>query len=117
MARHVLEDAGLGCHVRDYNQRSVALCKAAIAPGHWVAGSISTYAANSDRSKLPGGKKLRQNYREQTEILAEAGVDMFVLEMLFDVETTLIMAEAAANIGLPILMILATARVKASMRS
>ena len=67
-----------------------------------MAGSLSTYAANSDRSKLPGVEQLRHNYNEQAEILAEAGVDMFVLEMLFDVETTLIMAEAAANTGLPI---------------
>ena len=102
MARHVLERAGLGDQVRDYNQQSVALCKAAISPEHWVAGSISTYAESSDRSKLPDTAQLRRNYREQTEILAEAGVDMFVLEMLFDVETTLIMAEAAAATGLPI---------------
>ncbi len=102
MARHVLEQAGLGEHVRNYNQQAVALCKAAIEPEHWVAGSISTYAANSDRSKLPDTKQLRRNYHEQAEILAAAGVDMFVLEMLFDVETTLIMAEAAADTGLPL---------------
>lgn len=102
MARHVLEPAGLGDHVRDYNQQAVALCRAAIKPGHWIAGSLSTYAANSDRSKLPDAAQLRLNYREQAEILAQAGVDMFALEMLFDAETTLIMAEAVAATGLPV---------------
>ena len=102
MARHVLEPAGLGDRVMEFNRAAVDLCRSAINPEHWIAGSLSTYAANSDRSNLPGESTLRANYLEQAEILAEAGVDMFVLEMLFDVETTLIMAQAAASTGLPI---------------
>jgi homocysteine S-methyltransferase len=102
MARHVLEPAGLGDSVRAYNQQAVALCRTEAQPGHWVAGSLSTYAADSDRSKLPTPDVLRQNFHEQATILATAGVDMLMLEMLFDVDATLIMAESAAATGLPI---------------
>lgn len=102
MARHVLEPAGLGEHVHEYNRQAVALCKAAINSEHWMAGSLSTYAANSDRSKLPDETRLRRNFREQAKILSGAGVDMLILEMLFDVATSLVMIEAAAEVGLPV---------------
>ena len=107
LARHVLEPAGLGVEVEAYNRQAVALCRTAIdsASAHrerWIAGSLSTYAAESDRSKLPDPATLRRNYSEQADILAEAGVDMLMLEMLFDEEITLVMAEAAASTGLPV---------------
>lgn len=107
LARHVLEPAGLGGAVESYNRQAVELCRTAIdnASNHrerWIAGSLSTYAAKSDRSRLPGLGTLRRNYAEQAGILAEAGVDMLMLEMLFDDEVTLVMAESAATTGLPL---------------
>ena len=105
--RHVLEAAGLADKVETYNRLTASLCKNAITQVNngrkqWVAGSISTYAESSDRSRLPKLERLRKNYQEQAMILADAGVDMFVLEMLFDVEVSVAALEAAASTGLPV---------------
>ncbi len=105
-ARHVLQPAGLGDRFEELNRRAVALCRQAIAEAadgreQWIAGSMSTYAASSDRSRLPALPELRTNFVDQAMLLADAGVDMFALEMLSDVETSCALAEAAAATGLP----------------
>ena len=105
--RHVLEAAGLADKVEAYNRLAVSLCQDAIEQAsdgreQWIAGSISTYAESSDRSRLPPLQRLRKNYQEQAMILADAGVDMLVLEMLFDVEASVAALEAAAATGLPV---------------
>ena len=43
----------------------------------------------------------RESYREQAEILAEEGVDLFLLEMLRDVERASVIVEAALATGMP----------------
>lgn len=105
-SRHVLQAAGLGSHFETFNRRAVGLCREAIVAAgggrqQWIAGSISTYAESSDRSKLPPLPKLRDNFHAQALVLADAGVDLLALEMLGDVETSSVMAEAAAATGLP----------------
>jgi len=102
LARHVLEPAGFGYDVASFNAKSVALCREALeARGsqepQWITGSLSTFAAQSDRSRLPDPVALETNYREQAQILAYAGVDLFTLEMLCDFELT----QAALNTTLP----------------
>jgi S-methylmethionine-dependent homocysteine/selenocysteine methylase len=105
-ARHVLQRAGLGGRFEELNRGAVELCRQAIAAAadgreRWIAGSMSTYAESSDRSKLPGLPELRTNFVDQARLLADAGVDMFALEMLSDVEVSCALAEAAATTGLP----------------
>jgi S-methylmethionine-dependent homocysteine/selenocysteine methylase len=105
-SRHVLEAAGLGHCFERFNRRAVELCREAIhAVGdgreQWIAGSISTYAESSDRSKLPPPAELRESFGAQALLLADAGVDLLALEMLGDVETSCLLAEAAAATGLP----------------
>jgi len=105
--RYVLEGAGLADKVESYNRLAVDLCKEAIGEvdngrEQWIAGSISTYAESSDRSRLPVLTQLRKDYHEQAMILADAGVDMFALEMLFDVDVSVAALEATVAIGLPV---------------
>ena len=105
-ARHVLEPIGLGGKVEAFNRRAVELCREAIeragAGGrHWIAGSISSYAPGANRSTLPPIGTLRANFDEQAGILQDAGVDLFVLEMLCDVDISIAAIEAAAATGLP----------------
>ena len=104
--RHVLEPIGQSDQVDEINTRAVELCRSAVkgaAPDrrHWIVGSVSTYAHGSSRAALPPLDVLRQTFAEQCALLAEAGVDGFALEMLLDVELTLVMAECAAATGLP----------------
>jgi len=50
----------------------------------------------------PPEAQARANYREQAEVLAEAGVDLISLEMLRDVEQATYAVEAATTTGLPV---------------
>ena len=109
LARHVLAPLGLGDDFENLNRRSVALFDAAVAESGierddlWAAGSLSTFAAHSDRSQLPERDELGDNYRRQAEILQAAGVDLFALEMLYDIETTRVMLDAVRDTGLPVI--------------
>jgi S-methylmethionine-dependent homocysteine/selenocysteine methylase len=100
-ARHVLEPAGLGDRVRALNQRAVSLALAArenAAGGRPVAiaGSISSF-----RADVTPAEQLEANYREQAELLAEAGVDLIALEMMYNVEQAAPAIRAALATGLP----------------
>ena len=105
-ARHVTEHYGFAESFKALNRAAVELCREAIdtAASHpqWIAGSISTYAPDHDRSKLPSLDRLETNCRAQALILAEAGCDMIVLEMVADAATGIVMLNGAAATALPI---------------
>ena len=68
------------------NQRAVALAQTArenAAAGRPVAiaGSLSSF-----RADVSPAEQLEASYREQAELLAEAGVDLIALEMMSNVE-------------------------------
>ncbi|MEE9324032.1 MAG: homocysteine S-methyltransferase family protein [Dehalococcoidia bacterium] len=107
-ARHSLDAAGLGDLVRELNTRAVTLAQEArdnVAGDRpiYIAGSISNYGATGGTITLkePSAKELRNNYREQAELLAEAGVDLLVLEMMMNIERSKYALEAALTTGLP----------------
>jgi S-methylmethionine-dependent homocysteine/selenocysteine methylase len=110
LARHVLEPIGLGTDFEALNRRAVELfdeavaCAGADRSDHWVAGSLSTFCANSDRSLLPQGEALIKNCRDQARVLADAGVDLFALEMLFDCDVSLAMLQAVVPFKLPVIL-------------
>jgi homocysteine S-methyltransferase len=101
-ARHVLEPAGLGDHLRALNQRAVSLAREArenAATGRPVAiaGSISSF-----RAGVTSAEQLEASYREQAELLAEAGVDLIALEMMYSAEHVAPAIRATLTTGLPI---------------
>ncbi len=105
-ARHVLEPIGLGGKVEVFNRRAVELCHEAIERAgrggrHRIARSITSNPPRANPSSLPSIATLRANFDEQAGILQDAGVDLFVLEMLCDVEISIAAVEAAAATGLP----------------
>jgi len=110
LARHVLQPLGLVEHFELLNRQAVGLFDCAVATtgldrrALWAAGSISTFFAGSDRSKLPDRNQLSKNCRMQAEILANAGVDLFALEMLFDLEISMTMLEAVKPFELPVIL-------------
>ncbi len=109
LARHVLEPAGFGDDIETFNALSVSLCRDTLdqqdaQPPQWLAGSLSTFAAQSDRSRLPDPEKLQANYAEQARILADAGVDLFTLEMLCDADLTRAALNATLPFGLPVIL-------------
>lgn len=105
-SRHVLGPAGLGDRFRELNELAVELAKqarenAAERPVY-LAGSISTFSARLDDALQPPEEEARANYREQAEVLAEAGVDLIALEMLRDVRQASYAVEGAVATGLPV---------------
>ena len=106
-SHHVLAAAGLGERVAELNRRSVALTKEAVvrvAPDRpvWIAGSISTFVPSGDNRHRPAPAAERASYREQAELLAEAGADLLALEMIRDIDQARTIVEAAAATGLPL---------------
>lgn len=119
--RPALEASGYGELVREVNVRAVdaaieARERAAGDRTVFIAGSISCRIPIRDRKTgtLLGGtgygygaslsvEELRFHAREQAEILAESGVDFFLIENLWaDNESRAIAAEAAKSTGLPV---------------
>ena len=119
--RPALEASGYGELVREVNVRAVdaaleARDRAAGDKPVYIAGSISCRIPIRDRKTgtLLGGtgygygaslsaEELRFHAREQADILAESGVDLFLIENLWaDNESRAIATEAAKSTGLPV---------------
>lgn len=102
-ARHLLEWGGLAEHFEELNRRGVELAReardAAGREGVVVAASIST---SRQGGPLPPVDVARVNYADQATILAEAGADLFVAEMMRDVEHTEAVLAAMRATRLPI---------------
>jgi homocysteine S-methyltransferase len=99
-----LASAGLGDRVAEVNERAVeAALRARAASGRddvLVAGSLSS--AEGIRSRPPSATELREGYAAQAVMLAEAGVDLFVLEMITSARHGVPALEAAFATGLPV---------------
>lgn len=118
-ARHNLEPLGLGDLTRELNYRAVNLAMEArerSAPDRNVtlAGSISAFGLtvggesvrSLHRHARPRAeiteRQARWNLREQAEILAEAGVDLLLLEGTGSIEHRHWMVDECAGAGLPL---------------
>ena len=106
-ARHVLERAGMGDRVKELNTLAVRLAREArdSSAGERpvaIAGSMSSMVPSDDRRAIPPPKTTRAVYEEQAHWLAEAGVDILILEMMQDVDLTPHAIRAAAGTGLPV---------------
>jgi homocysteine S-methyltransferase len=105
-ARHVLEVAGLGDEVVTINRRAVELAReardAAAETDVWIAGSMSPMVAGMDRVDRPDVEAARASFGEQAEVLAEAGCDVLIPEMIIDVAWSRLFVEAAVATGLPV---------------
>lgn len=102
-SRHVLGDAGMEDHFEFLNRRGVELAREARentgAPQVLVAGGM-THA--SFTTNIPTRDQLRMNAEEQAAIMAEAGADLIMLEMMMDVARMLIMLESGQKSGLSV---------------
>ena len=100
-SRYVLAEAGHGDQFESLNRNAVRLAVEArdeVRPSAWAAGSISTLNFGVLPSSL---QKARQDYRDQAEIMAAAGADLIILEMMRDVELTAAAVDAVRAVDLP----------------
>ncbi|MEM7126169.1 MAG: homocysteine S-methyltransferase family protein [Chloroflexota bacterium] len=102
--RHALAKHGLADKFTEWNQSAVALAheareRSAVERPIYIAGSIAPY----DNWGKYDAETMRVSYREQAQLLADAGVDFLLLEMLAADATNAIMAiEEASSTNLPI---------------
>jgi len=105
-ARHSLEPVGLGDDVERANRLAVQIareaCERAATRNVAVAGSMSDFMSDRGNKDWWSEKRLRATYREQAEILAEAGVDLLALEMMQEPEIAVPAIEASIATGLPV---------------
>ncbi len=103
--RHALEPAGFGDQVAAINRRAADLARmardnAADRPVA-IAGSICEEVRNEE-SGWQAASHLAESLREQAHLLAEAGVDLIVLEMCQSLPDSRLALEAAQSTGLPV---------------
>ena len=103
-ARHQLEPAGLGDRFGELNERAVELAlqareNAADRPVA-VAGSISPI--HFERRYMCPVERAAENFRRQADILTAAGVDLLMIEMVWDLEYSSAAIRAAVATGLPV---------------
>jgi S-methylmethionine-dependent homocysteine/selenocysteine methylase len=104
--RLALEPAGYGDRVAEINRRAVETAlqareNAAERPV-LVAGSLSPHDAEGIPDPEPSAGRALECFREQAAIQAEAGVDLFALEMIPNALYGRAAAQAAAETGLPL---------------
>ena len=101
--RHALCDSGIEDRFELLNRRGVELAIEARerinASDVLVAGGIS-YWSWSGNWREP--EELRNDAEEEASIMAKAGADVLMLEMMVDIESMLVTLEAAQLSGLPV---------------
>ena len=103
-SRHVLEFAGFGDKVHEWNALAARL---ALEARDEYAGARPVYVAGSASNlgnwREQDADRLRKNYCELVGILADNGVDVILLETLAaDIDEVLLGVEATAGSGLPV---------------
>ena len=101
-----LEPAGLGDQVEELNRRAVraaiearqAVAERPVA----IAGSISSFIPAAMGSDDHTDLRSLTTFREQANILADAGVDLIALEMMDSTSYGLAAVQAATETGLPV---------------
>jgi S-methylmethionine-dependent homocysteine/selenocysteine methylase len=105
-ARHCLEAIGRGDDVERANRLAVDIARQArerVADHDVaVAGSISDFLTDKSNPASRNHKRLRANFREQAEILAQAGAEVLAMEMMQEPEIAVPAIEAAIETGLPV---------------
>ena len=110
MNRVYIETHGVGVDVHEVNRAGVELARQAAGEGQYVLGNLSS----TDQLLEPYGtyaeSTMYDAFREQAEVLAEAGVDGFVIETMFDLREALCALRACKDAAsLPVLVSLAFA--------
>ncbi len=105
-SKAVLDAAGRGGEFVESNRRAVELAvqarDAAAGKPTWVAGSMSAMLPLGETDAGGPRRGTEADYRAQAEILAHAGADVLVAEMMLDLAGATPLVRAAAAAGLPL---------------
>ena len=104
MNRIYIEAHNVGVSVRDVNRAGAELARKAAGKNQYVLGDISSTGDLLEPYGTYKESQFYDAYKEQAEILAEAGVDGFIIETMFDLREALCAVGACKdNFSLPVI--------------
>lgn len=110
MNRIYIETHNLDVSVRDVNRAGVELAKQAVGKGQYVLGDISSTGQLLEPYGTYKESQFYDAFKEQAEILAEAGVDGFIIETMFDLREAMCALRACKDkLSLPVIVSIAFA--------
>jgi 5-methyltetrahydrofolate--homocysteine methyltransferase len=108
MNRIYIETHNVGVDVRDVNKAGAELARQAAEGGQYVLGDISSTGQMLEPYGSYKESQFYDAFKEQGEILAEGGVDGFIIETMFDLREALCALRACKDdFQLPIIVSIA----------
>jgi 5-methyltetrahydrofolate--homocysteine methyltransferase len=108
MNRIYIETHNIDVSVQDVNRAGVELARQAAAGNQFVLGDISPTGQLLEPYGTYKEQQFYDAFKEQAEILAEAGVDGFIIETMFDLREGLCALRACGgNFSLPVIVSIA----------
>jgi 5-methyltetrahydrofolate--homocysteine methyltransferase len=110
MNRIYVETHNVGVSLRDVNKAGAELARQAAGPDRYVLGDISSTGQLLEPYGTYKESQFYDALREQAEILAESGVDGFIIETMFDLREAVCAVRACKdNLPLPVVVSMAFA--------
>jgi len=108
MNRIYIETHNVGVSVRDVNRAGAELARQAADKGQYVLGNISSTGQLLEPYGTYKEPDFYDAFKEQAEILVEAGVDGFIIETMFDLREAMCALHACKdNFSLPVIVSIA----------
>jgi 5-methyltetrahydrofolate--homocysteine methyltransferase len=110
MNRIFIETHNVGVSVQDVNRAGAELARKAVGEGQYVLGNISSTGQLFEPYGTYKESQFYEVFTEQAGILAESGVDGFIIETMFDLREALCALRACKdNFSLPVIVSIAFA--------
>jgi 5-methyltetrahydrofolate--homocysteine methyltransferase len=108
MNRIFIETHNLGVSVRDVNKAGAELARQAAGKDRYVLGNISSTGQLLEPYGTYKESQFYDGFKEQAGILAESGVDGFIIETIFDLREAMCALRACKeNFSLPVIVSIA----------
>jgi 5-methyltetrahydrofolate--homocysteine methyltransferase len=107
MNRIYIETHNVGLSVRDVNIAGVELARQAAGDNQFVLGDMSTTGQLLEPYGTYKEAQFYDAFKEQADILAEAGVDGFIIETVFDLREALCALGACKEFSIPVIVSIA----------
>jgi 5-methyltetrahydrofolate--homocysteine methyltransferase len=118
MNRIFIDTHNIGVSVRDVNRAGVELARQAVSEEQFVLGDISSTGQLLEPYGTYKESQFYDAFKEQAEILAEAKVDGFIIETIFDLAEALCALRACKDgFSLPVIVSIAYATEAKGVRT
>jgi 5-methyltetrahydrofolate--homocysteine methyltransferase len=108
MNRIYIETHKVGVSVEDANRAGVELARKAAGEGQYVLGNIGSTGQLLEPYGTCKESQFYETFREQARILAESGIDGFIIETMFDLREALCALRACKDkFSLPVIVSIA----------